>query len=812
MIKKVILAAALISSALLIASCANNNAGLNTETLKSSNYSYRVKSLVMHFTAVNYEQSLNFLVNEGGGVSSHYLIPMLNDTSYPHNKVKVLQLVDESERAWHAGVSAWQGRTGLNDSSIGIEIINTPECFEREVPLGFMKPKASCIYPDFEDQQIELLIKLSQQILKRNPDISPTAVVGHSDIAPSRKNDPGPRFPWKKLYDAGIGAWYEADTVGKYWQMFDQNLPSSGLLQKALQVYGYGISQTGVLDRQTQDVLGAFQMHFIPWQVNYQPDASTAATLFALLEKYFANQAEQLMLEYQDELMQSDSINTLAFNQLSMQFNNNATDIFENKRAAFIAIAGSGVMRLNSKNVSHADIFINGQKLNIDDNWPDGQIKQYSIAKRTQTGLNTIRIANISGVNHDSIINIEIPYPSISNAQTPTNWDFSKLDTLIENDVNEGFPGAAILVLHKGKVIKRSAYGYARKYADGGNLLSQPIKMAANTLFDLDSNTKVFATTLAIMKLVDEGKLSLNAPIASYLSEYNGEGRDTRTIADLLAHASGYNSDVSFFKADNPFGVDLYSQDGWLTRDILLHKLPFSSSRRSKQTYSDTNFLILGLLVERLVNMPLDEYVETQIYAPLGLRNTLFKPLLKNRMALEFAATEIKGNTRGGNIDFPNIRTHVLQGEVHDEKAFYSMQGVSGHAGLFSNIDDLAVLAQMLLNGGGYNNTHIFSEHTLMRFVHPEFIQNSIGLGWRLASQETKWHFGPYASARAFGHTGSTGTATVIDPELDLAIVYLTNKRHSIVDQQLEFTADKFASAKYGKVMALVYEALLEKQ
>ena len=204
----------LILCALLIISCSSRN----VIQMPSSNYGERVKSLVIHFTAIDYAKSVDALVKEGG-LSAHYLIPESNDPSDPVGNPRVIQLVDENKRAWHAGKSYWQGRTGLNDHSIGIEIVNVPTC-ERDGQLGPSLAEHGnnrlCLFPDYDPKQIEVVIELAKDILARNPDIHPTAVVGHSDIAFDRKNDPGPRFPWYQLYQQGIGAWYDNDTLAHY--------------------------------------------------------------------------------------------------------------------------------------------------------------------------------------------------------------------------------------------------------------------------------------------------------------------------------------------------------------------------------------------------------------------------------------------------------------------------------------------------------------------------------------------------------------------------------------------------------------------
>ncbi|CAF5093358.1 unnamed protein product, partial [Rotaria sp. Silwood1] len=140
-----------------------------------------------------------------------------------------------------------------------------------------------------------------------------------------------------------------------------------------------------------------------------------------------------------------------------------------------------------------------------------------------------------------------------------------------------------------------------------------------------------------------------------------------------------------------------------------------------------------------------------------------------------FAATELKGNTRNGTINFPNVRTYVLQGEVHDEKSFYSMNGLSGHAGLFSNLNDMAVLTQIMLNNGSYGNIKFWSQNVQTLFLTPYALDPTFGLGWRLNRNKSLLWFGLHASDEAYGHTGWTGTCTVIDPKYSVAITLLTN-------------------------------------
>ena len=270
-----------------------------TQRSVSANQNSRVSIVVIHHTTSNFEDSYHVLTKPTSRpVSSHYLIPEPGDPTYGKSKLKVYQLVDETRRAWHAGVSHWGGKEGINDQSIGIELVNRTWCHasdESTDPLtGY--PERICFYPDFDDGQLALLADLLEEILERHPDIKPTHIVGHSDVAPDRKIDPGPRFPWERLAKLGYGAWFDDDAVIRYWERFlKEPLPLLNI-QKALAAYGYGIEPSGEDDEQFRNVLRAFQLHFRPYRVTREADVETTAILFALIEKYYPEQLEELLL------------------------------------------------------------------------------------------------------------------------------------------------------------------------------------------------------------------------------------------------------------------------------------------------------------------------------------------------------------------------------------------------------------------------------------------------------------------------------------------------------------------------------------
>ncbi|MFZ0219339.1 MAG: N-acetylmuramoyl-L-alanine amidase [Candidatus Aquirickettsiella sp.] len=244
------------------------------QTYPSPNHTERhadILFLVLHYTVGNLKSSLTTLTTPSTNVSSHYLIP----DSPIDNQSKVYQLVQEDQRAWHSGLSHWKNNINLNDTSIGIEMVN----------LGYKNDeKGNKIWYPFTDYQINCIIELTKDIVKRYQ-ILPTCVVGHSDIAPNRKLDPGPLFPWKILYENGVGAWFDEAEVS-----ISKNckLPIDiKQLQTNLKTFGYNIIVTAKIDDQTRNVLKAFQMHFRPSDYSGKPDAETVAILNSLIKKYF---------------------------------------------------------------------------------------------------------------------------------------------------------------------------------------------------------------------------------------------------------------------------------------------------------------------------------------------------------------------------------------------------------------------------------------------------------------------------------------------------------------------------------------------
>lgn len=249
----------------LLAGCATPPSGpILDHTYTAKGQSSRARFLVLHYTVSNKESSIKILTQQE--VSAHYLV---TDDPVP----VIYNLVDEKNAAWHAGNSSWKNFTQLNNSSVGIEIVNP----------GWKDTPNGRVYAPFPQSQIDALIPLVRDIVNRNH-IAPENVLGHSDIAPLRKQDPGPMFPWKQLADAGLVAWPNAQRVASLMPYFQAQLPDVSWFQKKLATWGYGLVQSGQLDEQTRTVLSAFQMKYRQANIDGNPDAETASLLEALTE------------------------------------------------------------------------------------------------------------------------------------------------------------------------------------------------------------------------------------------------------------------------------------------------------------------------------------------------------------------------------------------------------------------------------------------------------------------------------------------------------------------------------------------------
>ena len=251
-------------STLALAGCAAGPAGLAIDTSYTARgQDSRAMYLVLHYTVANFKSSLNVLTR--GEVSAHYLV---SDESPP----KIYRLVDENRRAWHAGLSHWKGHSMLNAASIGIEIVHP----------GVVDLPQGRFFPPFDPAQIDVLVPLVQDIVRRHG-IRPDRVLGHSDVSPQNKIDPGPRFPWKRLADLGLVLWPDAARVAAVRPAYTLQLPELSWFQQGLRTHGFDVPQHGLMDEPTRRVIAAFQMKYRPSLFDGQPDAETAALLHVLI-------------------------------------------------------------------------------------------------------------------------------------------------------------------------------------------------------------------------------------------------------------------------------------------------------------------------------------------------------------------------------------------------------------------------------------------------------------------------------------------------------------------------------------------------
>ncbi len=320
------------------------------------------------------------------------------------------------------------------------------------------------------------------------------------------------------------------------------------------------------------------------------------------------------------------------------------------------------------------------------------------------------------------------------------------IDRVVERGIRAGgYPGASVVVGRKGAAVWQKGFGHLGWTTDASSVI------AGKTIYDLASLTKVVGTTTAVMILFDEGKIHLDDAAVKYVPEFTGGGKESVTLRQLLEHRSGL-----------PAGRDLW-RIAHTPDEARAAVIATNLVAPPGQTYeySDLGADMLGFVIEAVSGQRLDEFLGSRVFTPLGMTDTHFRP-----------DATLRGRIAPTEITPP--RGYPLRGEVHDENA-YALGGVAGHAGLFSTASDLAIFAQMLLNGGIYNGTRIVSDSTVQLFTRRA--AGTRALGWDTCAGE--YGCGKHMSAHAYGHTGYTGTSLWIDPEREMFVVLLTNRVHA---------------------------------
>ena len=330
--------------------------------------------------------------------------------------------------------------------------------------------------------------------------------------------------------------------------------------------------------------------------------------------------------------------------------------------------------------------------------------------------------------------------------------NISNIEKLMDQAVNErAWPGGVLLAAKDGNIFYQRGHGY--------HTYDKKKPTRSSDIFDLASITKVVSTTSAIMKLQDLNKIDINKPVVKYLPEFKGatkkhiSQKSSITIKDLLAHVSGLPPFKKYYETEK-------------TKTSLLKSIYDTDpiyENRDTTIYSDVGAIILGQIVEKVSGLTLDVFVDSMVFEPLGMGTTFFNPPKEKKHRI--VPTEI---SKDGTL---------IHGYVHDENA-YALNGIAGHAGLFSTVKDIAVFSQMMLNGGLYGWKRIFKNETVNQFTNKaNILENSSRLlGWD--SPDGQASGGVYLSDSSFGHTGFTGTSLWIDPDNKIIVVLLTNAVH----------------------------------
>ena len=507
--------------------------------------------------------------------------------------------------------------------------------------------------------------------------------------------------------------------------------------------------------------------------------------------------------------------------------------ILPNNYLAFTAYKGQARIYFWAHGLASFDLYINNRKIPTKSLCTDKPMC-FDASPYIQNGRNMLYIAALTPAGNGTAqeqpsLQVKIPYPVIlplSNSQealkkqqkdAPYSTETLEIvDQLLTAETEAGFPGAQLVIIKDGMMIKNSAYGAISRVDSAGNPLDEVIPVTEKTLFDLASNTKMYAVNFAVQKLISERRLALTDTVHHFFPQFIDtkkskiKGKADITIFDLLTHQSGFPAGRAYsqkIKKLKNVSKKSYREH---TFDLIM-ETPLVYQPRTTMIYSDINYMLLTYIIEKVTGMGLAEYVADNFYRPLELDRICFTPLRQGFTLDEIAATEIRAKPRTQAAIDGAQTTELIHGTVHDSEAYTAMEEISGHAGLFANAESIAVLAQVMLNKGGYGVKRFFDPSVAGYFTAQQSLVSSIGFGWRRQGvQEYSWAFSPFASAGTFGHTGWTGTLTIIDPVEHLIIILLTNAKNTVPahnTRNSRFEGDYYLAKRYGAITALIYEA-----